>query len=52
MNLTLLRNLFLSSEESRDLAELLAQKEVLRVMKTCLMMNYHALLGYHEIKIM
>ena len=26
MNCTLLRNLFLSSEESRDLAELLAQK--------------------------
>ena len=52
MNRTLLRKLFLSSEESRDLAELVAQKEVLRVMKTCLMMNYHALLGCQKMKIM
>ena len=29
MNRTLLRNLFLSSEESRDLSELLAQKRVI-----------------------
>ena len=40
MNSIPLKNLILSPKESRELAELLAQKEVLRIMKTCLMINY------------
>ena len=35
-----LKDLFLSPEKSKDIAELLAQKKgVLRIMKTCLMIN-------------
>ena len=52
MTSKLLKNLFLSSEESRNLAEFLAQKkEVLGVMKTCEIMNYHALLRRQKTKI-
>ena len=35
-----LKDLILSPEELKDIAELLAQKEVLKIMKTCLMINY------------
>ena len=52
MNRTILKNLFLPSEESEVLLNSSHRKEVLRVMKTCLMMNYHALLGYQKMKIM
>ena len=40
MKLVSLKDLILTPEESKDIAELLAQKGVLRIMKTCLMINY------------
>ena len=35
-----LKDLDLSSEESKEVTKLLAQKEVLKAVKTCLKMNY------------
>ena len=46
-----LKNIILSPEESKDITELLAKKGVLRIMKTCLMMNYMMLLGHQKMKI-
>ena len=40
MKRVLLKDLTLSPEESKEIAELLAQKEVLRIMRTCLVINY------------
>ena len=40
MRPTSLKNLILSPEESRYLTELLAQRRVLMIMKTCLMIIY------------
>ena len=51
MNCTLLRNLFLSSEESRDLAELLAQESGIIDYGNSLMMNYYEVLRLQKIKI-
>ena len=51
MNRTLLKILFLSSEESRDLAEFLAQKRGIIDYGNMANMNYHALLRHQKIKI-
>ena len=50
MNHALLRNLFLSSKESRDLAEFLSQKKGIEGYEN--MSNDHTLLGRQKIKIM
>ena len=45
-----LKNIILSPEESKDIAELLAQKRGIEDYKTCLMMNYIMLLGHQKMK--